>query len=88
MPELPGVQTVVNDLIAADLVGESIAGGQVYWPKTIATPSVTRFMRRIKGAVIEQISRRAKYIVIGLSTSETLLIHLRMTGRLLLKLSE
>ncbi len=82
MPELPEVQTVVNDLIAADLVGESIAGGQVYWPKTIATPSVTRFMRRIKGAVIEQISRRAKYIVIGLSTSETLLIHLRMTGHL------
>lgn len=82
MPELPEVQTVVNDLIAAKLVGETIVDSQVYWPKTIATPSVTQFTRHIKGAVIEQISRRAKYITIGLSTVETLLIHLRMTGHL------
>ncbi len=82
MPELPEVQTVVNDLIAAKLVGETIVDSRVYWPKTIATPSVRKFKQRIKGSAIEQISRRGKYITIGLSTVETLLIHLRMTGHL------
>lgn len=84
MPELPEVQTVVNDLIEAGLTGEAVVKSEVYWPKTIASPSVTQFRRHIKGATIEQISRRGKYIVCRLSTSGTLLIHLRMTGRLYL----
>ena len=39
MPELPEVQTVVNDLNAADLIGIPIIAARVYWPRTIAEPS-------------------------------------------------
>jgi formamidopyrimidine-DNA glycosylase len=82
MPELPEVQTVVDDLLAAGLAGKMITGAQVFWPRIIQTPSVRLFCRNISGKTIDHIRRRAKYIVFDLSGGWTLLIHLRMTGRL------
>jgi formamidopyrimidine-DNA glycosylase len=82
MPELPEVQTVVNDLIAAGLSGKTISGAKVFWPRTIHAMSSRSFCRTIAGKTIKTIRRRAKYIVIDLSDGWHLLIHLRMTGRL------
>jgi formamidopyrimidine-DNA glycosylase len=82
MPELPEVQTVVNDLIDAQLVGATITGAKVYWPKTIAEHTPGAFGRLIKGRSIRAIRRRAKFIVFDLDQGRQLLIHLRMTGRL------
>ena len=82
MPELPEVETVVNDLVAAKLVGHRIASVRISWPRTLAEPSLRQFSARVKGAQIVGVQRRAKYIVISLSTGDWLLIHLRMTGRL------
>lgn len=79
MPELPEVQTIVNDLITADVEGTEIASVAVYWPRSIATPN---FARRIKGRRIEHITRRGKYLVFGLSGGPSMLVHLRMSGRL------
>ena len=82
MPELPEVQTVVNDLIAADLVGSQIKSAKVFWNKTIADYSPRVFNRLIKGKIIQAIHRRAKFIVFDLDNGWHLLIHLRMTGRI------
>ncbi|MFC1798749.1 DNA-formamidopyrimidine glycosylase [Thermodesulfobacteriota bacterium] len=82
MPELPEVQTIVNDLIASDLIDKKIISARVYWPKTIDRMSPATFCRRIKGKQIRSIDRRGKFIVIKLSQQTVLLIHLRMTGRL------
>ena len=82
MPELPEVQTVVNDLIAAGLTGKTISGAKVFWPRTIHAMAPRSFCRTIAGKTIKTIRRRAKYIVIDLSDGWHLLIHLRMTGRL------
>jgi formamidopyrimidine-DNA glycosylase len=82
VPELPEVQTVVDNLNALGVVGCTITGASVHWPKTIAGMSPARFRQQIKGLVILEFSRRGKYIVVGLSRGWTLLIHLRMTGRL------
>ena len=82
MPELPEVQTVVNDLNAADLIGIPIAGARVYWPRTIATPAPGAFCRKIKGCKFTAIKRRGKYLVFELSDGYTMLLHLRMSGRL------
>ena len=81
MPELPEVQTIVDDLNAADLVGASIKRVKVNWPKTIANLTPKQFTRRISGKEIEAIRRRAKYIVFDLIPDGHLIIHLRMTGR-------
>jgi formamidopyrimidine-DNA glycosylase len=82
MPELPEVQTIVNDLNAAGIEGAVIAGAQVYWSRTIAEPSPSVFCRRIKSKKILAIKRRGKFIVVQLKNGENLLIHLRMSGRL------
>jgi len=82
MPELPEVQTVVDSLNQHRLAGRTITGAQVHWPKTVSPMVPTDFCRTIRGCRIERVSRRGKYIVMDLSHNLTLLIHLRMTGRL------
>lgn len=82
MPELPEVQTIVNDLNAAGINGAVISGAKVYWSRTIAEPSPSVFCRRIKGKTISAVRRRGKFIVLELNNEENLLIHLRMSGRL------
>ena len=84
MPELPEVQTVVTDLIAAGLTGKTIRKVAVFWPRSVAPVPVSEFCRRLSDRSVENIGRRGKYIVIGLSGDLFLLIHLRMTGRLVL----
>lgn len=82
MPELPEVQTVVDNLNQRDVVGHTITAAQVNWPRTIANVSPAQFCQKITGCTIRQITRRGKYIVFHLSQGLTMLIHLRMTGRL------
>lgn len=82
MPELPEVQTVVDNLNAIGIAGSTITRASVYWPKTVAGMAPARFRKQIKGLAIREVSRRGKYIVVRLSQGWTLLIHLRMTGRL------
>lgn len=82
MPELPEVQTIVNDLNNADLVGVVIVGIQVSWPPAIVDCSTRAFHKRIKGRIITSIRRRGKYIILDFSGPGALLIHLRMSGRL------
>lgn len=84
MPELPEVETVVRDLRSAGLPGRKIVGGRVLWAGAVACPSAAAFRRRIRGRVIRGVRRRGKYLLLELSAGWTLLIHLRMTGRLLL----
>jgi formamidopyrimidine-DNA glycosylase len=82
MPELPEVQTVVNDLKTAGLIGATITGVQVFWARTISGLSPAVFCRRLKQKKLTDIWRRGKYIVLNLSGKNHMLIHLRMTGRL------
>ncbi len=81
MPELPEVQTMVDDLNRADLIGHHIDRLQVRWPATVSGLTVQQFCKTIKGQRICSIGRRAKYLVIGMSRGDTLIVHLRMTGR-------
>jgi formamidopyrimidine-DNA glycosylase len=85
MPELPEVQTIVNDLNAEGICGHTIRGVQVYWPKTVVDMVPVDFVGRIRGRTILRIYRRAKYIVFELDDRLHLIVHLRMTGRFILK---
>ena len=82
MPELPEVQTIVNDLNAADLIGVPISGAKVFWARTIAEPSPGLFCNRIKGRKFTAIHRRGKHLVFETDNENTMLLHLRMSGRL------
>ncbi|MCL5264232.1 MAG: bifunctional DNA-formamidopyrimidine glycosylase/DNA-(apurinic or apyrimidinic site) lyase [Chloroflexi bacterium] len=82
MPELPEVQTIVHDL-GAKLNGRRFVDVDVYWQPTIAEPEAEAFRRQMIGEEITGLWRRAKFVVMGLSGGNRLVIHLRMTGRLL-----
>jgi len=82
MPELPEVQTIVDELNAADLIGIPIRAARVFWSRTIAEPSAKLFCRQVKGQKFTAIGRRGKFLVFRLSGGSTLLLHLRMSGRL------
>ncbi|MBU0699178.1 MAG: bifunctional DNA-formamidopyrimidine glycosylase/DNA-(apurinic or apyrimidinic site) lyase, partial [Proteobacteria bacterium] len=81
-PELPEVQTVVNDLMSSGLIGATITDAQVFWPRTVSKLSPAVFCQRIKQQRLKGVRRRGKYILFDLSGPYHLLIHLRMTGRL------
>lgn len=83
MPELPEVQTVVESLNRRPIVGSRFTAARIHWPKTISGITPSRFRTMIRGCTVVQITRRGKYIVFELSHGLTLLIHLRMTGRLI-----
>jgi len=83
MPELPEVETIVRRL-RDDLSGRQIESAEVLWNRTLVTPTPAHFKKNIRGQKIRTVKRRAKYILLPLSL-DTLIIHLRMSGDLLLR---
>jgi formamidopyrimidine-DNA glycosylase len=82
MPELPEVETIARDLNAAGIAGRTLTCAHVYWPGTIATPSVPDFCRLIERKTIAGVRRRGKFLVFDFAGGGNLLMHLRMSGRL------
>ena len=86
MPELPEVETIKNDLLP-HLPGRCFTGVDLLWAKSIKKPSAKEFCDLLIGAKVERLSRRGKYLIFSLSNSYKLIIHLRMSGTLLLRKS-
>ncbi|WP_375229491.1 bifunctional DNA-formamidopyrimidine glycosylase/DNA-(apurinic or apyrimidinic site) lyase [Roseobacter sp. S98] len=81
MPELPEVETVRRGLTPA-MEGAVIAQADVNRPD-LRWPFPERMAERLTGAQVLRLRRRSKYILADLDTGETLLIHLGMSGRML-----
>ena len=82
MPELPEVETVKNELLPR-VVGHRITGVTLCWEEIVKEPSAEEFRSRIAGQEITGITRQGKYLIIGLSGDDLLIVHLRMTGSLI-----
>ncbi len=80
MPELPEVQTIVNDL-NKKVVGRRITGVWFDFPKMFKKSPLA--LEKIKGKKILEVRRRGKNILIYLSDNLLLLIHQKLTGHLL-----
>jgi formamidopyrimidine-DNA glycosylase len=81
MPELPEVETIVRGL-RRSVVGKTIAGADVRLARMVVAPAGVEFARAISGAQIVATRRRGKYAVIELDSGRSLVVSLRMTGRL------
>ncbi len=80
MPELPEVETVRRGLEPV-LLGARLAAVDVRRPD-LRWPLPARMAQRLTGAQVTALTRRSKYILAGLDTGETWLIHLGMSGRI------
>lgn len=79
MPELPEVETVRRGLVPA-LEGRRLNSVRLN-RADLRFPFPERMQERLQGVTVERLDRRAKYLLVRLSSGETLLVHLGMTGR-------
>jgi formamidopyrimidine-DNA glycosylase len=81
VPELPEVETVVRDL-RPHLVGRRIASVEV-GKYSLRRPWLPEWENRLIGRSVREVRRRGKWIVVGLEGGPVLVIHLGMTGQLM-----
>ncbi len=82
MPELPEVETVRRGLLPV-MEGAVIARAEVRRPD-LRWPFPDRMADRLTGQRVVALRRRSKYILADLSGGETLIVHLGMSGRMLI----
>jgi len=82
VPELPEVETIARDL-QRRVRGSRIAGVEVSKPDVLRVVGARALAKRTTGATIADCWRRAKLVVLDLSTDDRLVVSLRFTGSLL-----
>jgi len=82
MPELPEVETVCRGLAKA-MIGQKITGVETR-RGGLRIPFPAN-LKDVEGQKVTDITRRAKYILVQLSGKQTLLMHLGMSGRMLIQ---
>lgn len=87
MPELPEVETVVRQL-EPEVEGRRIEDLEVLDARWSRPVPPGKLGKAVRGATIERLGRRGKYILMGLDGARTLVMHLRMTGNLILREGE
>ena len=84
MPELPEVETVRRQL-EPEVVGRRIERAEVLDARWTRPEPPARTEAALRGRRVETVGRRGKYLVVGLDDGAALVMHLRMTGNLLLR---
>ncbi|HET8813720.1 MAG TPA: bifunctional DNA-formamidopyrimidine glycosylase/DNA-(apurinic or apyrimidinic site) lyase [Solirubrobacterales bacterium] len=87
MPELPEVETIVRQL-EPELEGRRIERLEVLDERWSRPVPPRQLGEAVSGGTIEHLGRRGKYILMGLDGGRTLVMHLRMTGNLILREGE
>ncbi len=84
MPELPEVETIRRQLEPV-VVGKKITAARVLderWTRPFEPRDVEQ---AVTGRAVESVGRRGKYLILGLEGERALVMHLRMTGNLLMR---
>ena len=79
MPELPEVETIRRDL--QTLCGRRIKQINIINGVCVKHPTKELFISSLVGRTFAKINRRGKYLILQLDNKSRLIIHLRMTGR-------
>lgn len=82
MPEMPEVEIIRRGL-KRHLLEKQIVNIEVFLPRLIKWPEADEFKSMVIGRNIIAANRRGKYLLLELDNGNTLVFHLRMTGRLL-----
>lgn len=82
MPKLPEVE-IIRRIIEPQIKGEAIRSVQINHPQIIAHPGEELFVQSLTGQTVENMTRRGKFLTIHFESGDRLVLHLRMTGQLL-----
>lgn len=83
MPELPEVETIKNELMP-HIIGRQVTDATLFWERIVRKSSVADFLSHLIGQRITGLSRRGKYLFFSLNGGEVLVMHMKMTGSLLI----
>lgn len=83
MPELPEVETIKR-VIDPQIRGLVIEKVTVRRPEISAYPTADEFCTLLTGQTISRMTRRGKFLMVHLKSNDRMILHLRMTGCLLL----
>ncbi len=83
MPELPEVETIRRQL-GKLVVGKRIKDVKISLPKMVKLP-LGKFRKAVIGATVRKMGRRAKILIFELSNGWSILIHLKLSGRLIFR---
>ena len=83
MPELPEVETI-RRVLEPQLRGRTISDVRVNRPEVVAHPGAEGFCSSLKGQALSGMGRRGKFLLFLLEGGGRVVLHLRMTGGLLL----
>src|SRR5829696_7540575 len=87
MPELPEVETIRRHL-ARHVEGRTLERLEIHDPRWSLPLAPAELSAALEGREVERLGRRGKYLVWHLTDDAHLLVHLRMTGTLLLRPAE
>ncbi|MDR1235231.1 MAG: DNA-formamidopyrimidine glycosylase [Mycoplasmataceae bacterium] len=82
MPELPEVQTIINTLSKSGLLHKQIISVNVYKIKLLKNATPITFKKFMIGESVNHIERKGKFLIFHLTHQKTLVVHLRMEGKL------
>lgn len=82
MPELPEVETIRKE-IAPYIVGRKIKTVDILWDGMVKQPSPAEFKKLVTGRTVKDLTRRGKYLFFHLDKNGILMMHMKMTGSLL-----
>ncbi len=82
MPELPEVETIKRELEKV-VLGKKIIDVIINNPKVIKEPKKEEFVKGLKNAIIKNVLRKGKLLILELSSGKSLAIHLKLTGQLI-----
>jgi len=80
MPELPEVELIsrsLNTLVS----GRTIVSAKLLRPRLAPETAPALFARKLRNSSVNFVHRRGKHILFDLSGGQTLIVHLRMSGR-------
>ena len=83
MPELPEVETI-RRVLELQVKGLTITAGTVNRPEVISHPTAEEFCQTLTGQTMATMTRRGKFLSVLLNSGDYFVLHLRMTGCLLL----
>jgi formamidopyrimidine-DNA glycosylase len=83
VPELPEVE-IIRGQLQKELAGARITACEVSLPRLVTYPTALGYRRGLKGRHIDNVGRRGKYLIFSLDDGRELVVHLGMTGSLVL----
>lgn len=82
MPELPEVQSMIDNLIEENCLNKKITNIRTIMPKLFKNCNFNDFYNHLIGEKIINITRKGKYLIFHLSNDKVFVVHLRMEGKL------